>query len=143
ISVIDQIEEKFLVTIFFLIVVFLFAQVVGREVFNNSLPWSEEIGRYLFIWMCWVSVSLSERFNKHIQITMFRDRLSPGAQVILDTFVKVLLIATALFLIVTGFQMAFQIFQKYTVSPGVQIPLYLVYLSMPIGVLLYTVRIVT
>ena len=35
-------------------VVIIFAQVLARYAFSNSLSWSEEIGRYLFVWMSFI-----------------------------------------------------------------------------------------
>ena len=35
----------------------LFLQVVMRKMFNNSLSWSEELARYLFIWMVFIGIS--------------------------------------------------------------------------------------
>lgn len=34
-----------------------FIQVVMRKVFNNSLSWSEELARYVFIWLIYIGIS--------------------------------------------------------------------------------------
>lgn len=46
----DKLEEYLLCgsLVFTTLVVFL--QVIMRKVFNNSLTWSEELTRYIFIW---------------------------------------------------------------------------------------------
>ena len=53
----EKLEEYFLVISMIAMVVIIFLQVVMRYVFNNSLTWSEEIARYIFLWQIWIGVS--------------------------------------------------------------------------------------
>ena len=53
-----------------------------RYVFNNSLSWSEELGKFLFVWLSWIGISIGAKKGEHIKLTMFVDKLSPkGAQI--------------------------------------------------------------
>ena len=70
ISFIDKLEEILLVSMFVLMVLIIFIQVIMRYVFNNSLSWSEELGKFLFVWLSWIGISIGERRNEHIKITM-------------------------------------------------------------------------
>ena len=49
----------------------LFLQVVMRKVFNNSLSWSEELARYIFIWMVFIGISYGAKQMKHLKIDVF------------------------------------------------------------------------
>ena len=42
------------------------AQVFCRYVLNSSLSWSEELARYLFIWMIYIGISYGVKLDKHI-----------------------------------------------------------------------------
>ena len=68
-------EEIVIVAMFALMVAVIFLQVIMRYVFSNSLSWSEELGKFLFVWITWLGISLGERMGEHIKITMLVDRL--------------------------------------------------------------------
>ncbi len=68
-------EEIVIVAMFALMVAVIFLQVIMRYVFSNSLSWSEELGKFLFVWITWLGISLGERKGEHIKITMLTDRL--------------------------------------------------------------------
>ena len=70
-------EEILLVALFAFMVAVIFLQVIMRYVFNNSLPWSEELGRFIFQWLTWIGISLGARLGQHIKITMLTDKLPP------------------------------------------------------------------
>ena len=57
----EKLEEIFLVIILIAAVVIVAMQVVTRYVFKIPLPWSEEIARYLFLWLTWVGVPMPPR----------------------------------------------------------------------------------
>ena len=82
ISFIDKLEEISLVIMYSAMVLIIFFQVIMRYVFNNSLSWSEELGKFLFVWLSWVGISIGAKRGEHIKLTMFVDKLSPkGAQI--------------------------------------------------------------
>ena len=56
----NKIEEYFLVYSLILMVALVFIQVIMRYIFNNSLSWSEELVRYIFIWQIWLGASLNQ-----------------------------------------------------------------------------------
>lgn len=72
----NHFEEILLVTIFAVMVGVIFLQVIMRRVFNNSLSWSEELGRFTFEWLTWIGISLGARLGQHIKITLLTDKLS-------------------------------------------------------------------
>ncbi len=73
--VFNHAEEIVIVGMFAAMVVVIFIQVIMRYVFDNSLVWSEEFGKFMFIWITWLGISLGERYGEHIKITMLVDRL--------------------------------------------------------------------
>lgn len=73
--VFNHAEEFVIVGMFAAMVVIIFIQVIMRYVFDNSLVWSEEFGKFMFIWITWLGISLGERYGEHIKITMLVDRL--------------------------------------------------------------------
>ena len=74
IDVLNRIEEIILVVLFSAMVLIIFIQVIMRKA-NNSLYWSAELGKFLFVWISWLGISIAQRKGEHIKITMLVDRL--------------------------------------------------------------------
>lgn len=53
------------------------AQVVFRYFLGSPLTWSDELGRYLFIWCAFLGWVVAARRRSHLAVTMGRDRLGP------------------------------------------------------------------
>lgn len=70
----NHLEEIILVTLFAVMVAVIFLQVVMRYGFNNSLSWSEEVGRFTFEWLTWLGISIGAREGQHIKITLLVDK---------------------------------------------------------------------
>ncbi|WP_034601835.1 TRAP transporter small permease [Clostridiisalibacter paucivorans] len=75
VSILDRVEGILLVTMFATMVLAIFLQVIMRYVFNNSLSWSEELGKFLFVWLSWIGISIGAKRGEHIKITMLVDKL--------------------------------------------------------------------
>lgn len=90
--VIDKIEDFAMVTMFAGMVGIIFFQVIMRFVFNNSLVWSEELGKFIFVWLSWLGISIGHRRKEHIKITLFVDMLPYKAQKVLEALSEIILI---------------------------------------------------
>ena len=86
-------EEIILVTMFALMVVVIFVQVIMRYVFHSSLTWSEELGKFLFVWISWLGISIGEKRGEHIKITMLTDKLNVKWQHIFNLISESIVIA--------------------------------------------------
>jgi len=138
----DHLEEYFLVPSLMLSVALVFIQVIMRYVFKNSLSWSEELSRYLYVWQTWIGVSYSARNGSHLRITMLRDRLPKNGQMILELFVNLVWIAFGIFIIVQGMR-AISVISAYgQTSSALQIPMQICYYSIPVGMFLMCIRLV-
>jgi TRAP-type C4-dicarboxylate transport system permease small subunit len=115
-----------------LMVVFCFLQTAMRYLFNNPLVWSEEITRFIFIWMVFIGSSLATSLKDHIRVDMFpkfMSRSKTGLN-ILQMVVSSLNSFLLVFLIVIGFKLVSYSIQ---VSPALFIPWKYVYLAIPVG----------
>jgi TRAP-type C4-dicarboxylate transport system permease small subunit len=138
----NLIEDIFLGVGFAFIIVIAFLQVIMRVVVNNSLSWSEELVRYVYIWLCWVGVSLAERRNEHIQLTFITDMFPQKVQKVINICVSLILVVLSCWLIYQGLMLVFTLRETGAASVALKIPMHLVYLSMPVGMLLFGIRVV-
>lgn len=53
----------------------VFANVVLRYVFNSGITWSEEMSRYLFVFMIFAGAALALIQHKHLAVDMLLERL--------------------------------------------------------------------
>lgn len=44
-------------------------QVISRYVFRASVPWTEELARFAFLFLVYLSASLAAKYGRHIRIT--------------------------------------------------------------------------
>ena len=67
--------DLFLGAIFCLIVLLIFTQVLFRYLLNNSLNWTEELAKYLFVWMTFIGSASAFKDHIHIGVDFFVDLL--------------------------------------------------------------------
>lgn len=114
------------------------ANVALRYTTNESLPWADEVARYLMIWMTFVGAGLALRTGGHVAITNLQDAIPTRAQIALRGLIALILLAFFLFMIWTGQDyMTRMQFQK---SPALRLPFKYVYAAMPIGFALLSVH---
>ena len=138
ISLIDKIEEILLVSMFALMVLIIFVQVIMRYIFNNSLSWSEELGKFLFVWLSWIGISIGAKRNEHIKITMLTDKLSPSARKIVDIVSEMIVIAICA--VTTYYGISLVISQAPVFYAGIKISMSWGYLSVVVGCILMILR---
>ena len=138
----DHLEEYVLVYSLMVSVALVFVQVVMRRVFNNSLSWSEELARYLYVWQTWLGVSYAARNGTHLRITMLKDRLPAKAQQILEILVVLVWMGFGIFVIYHGMGVVNTIASFGQKSSALKIPMQFCYMSIPVGMFLMCIRIV-
>ena len=138
----DHLEEYVLVYSLMVSVALVFVQVVMRRVFNNSLYWSEELARYLYVWQTWLGVSYAARNGTHLRITMLKDRLPAKAQQILEILVVLVWMGFGIFVIYQGMGVVGTIAGFGQKSSALKIPMQFCYMSIPVGMFLMCIRIV-
>jgi len=71
----DIVLKWLMTAIFGGMTIIIFLQVIFRYVLKQSLPWSEELARYMFIWITFVGGMVAARRGQHIGMEMAQDAL--------------------------------------------------------------------
>ena len=137
----DHFEEILLVPALAFSTILIFAQVCTRA-FGNSISWSEELVRYLYVWETWLGVSYATKRGSQLRITMIRDKLSPKGQMAIEIFVTIVWLAFAAFVFYMGVRAIGQIAKFGQVSRALRVPLKYCYLSIPVGMAMMSVRLI-
>jgi TRAP-type C4-dicarboxylate transport system permease small subunit len=108
------------------------ASIFFRYVLNDSITWSEEIAKYLMVWMVFVGAPVAMVESRHIAIEMFPNLFRPRIRALIFLIVNLLIVLTMAFWTYRGF--------TYTVGGMSQvmssfdkIPLGVVFASIPFG----------
>ncbi len=115
-------------------------QVFNRYVLGSSLVWSEELGRFLFIWAVWVGCSLAMRSDRHLRVTALAEFSGPRVRFALDVFAQLATLVFCGFAVVWGVQMISFLMRTGQEAPALEVPIYWVYLALPIGMALMGIR---
>jgi len=140
IKFIDNIEEYVLVVSLLVTVSLIFLQVIMRYVFSNSLSWTEELARYIFVWQIWLGASLGIKYRKHIRVEFLLGALSGISKKYLEIFVIILWLGMNVFLTINGSGLVDQLLSRNALSPSMRIPLGYIYASVPVGCGLASLR---
>ena len=92
----DRLVEWFVATLVAAMVIAGFMQIVNRFVFNVSLSWSEELQRYINIWIVFLAVPIGYRRGAHLGMNLLFERLPALAQKTLVVVQELLWLTLAL-----------------------------------------------
>lgn len=121
-----------ILTIAMTVVVFL--QVTNRYIFNNPLSWTEEVARFLFVWITFLGAFIALKSKAHIGVNSFVALFSTRTRTILENVVIFLTIVYLLFLIQVGLRIVHE--TADSVSPALNIPYAYLYASIPVSAIL-------
>ncbi len=106
-------------------------QITFRYVLGSPLVWSEELSRYLYIWVCYLGAPIALRRGNHIAITLFVDRLPAKLARGISVFWH---IVAFLFLVELAIQGAILTARSHTlIAITIPVPWSLIYLAVPIS----------
>lgn len=139
-----NIEAVFMITFLGLASIFIFVQVIARYVFESSFSWSEEVSRYMFIWLIYLGISYAVKTDSHIRVDMLltRDWLSETKKKILCIFADIVFLLFSLCVAHVGFKVAHLIARRGQITAATEIPMWVIYLAVPVGYSLCSVRLV-
>ena len=86
--------------------VLVIIQVLLRYIFFYSLSWSEEVARYLMIWVSFLAAALAVQKGLHIGMESLIIRLSPAVRRKVNVLTKSAVLIFLLYLTLGGFKIA-------------------------------------
>lgn len=86
------------------IVFLIFLQVFSRFVMQYGLPWTEELARLLFMWLCMLGFSVCVFEKSNMGITMLVSKFSPAGQRAVRLLAEVLMLGLFGCMAVYGYQ---------------------------------------
>ncbi|MDV4146662.1 TRAP transporter small permease [Shimia sp. FJ5] len=105
-------------------------QIVSR-MFFTSVSWTEEVARFLLIWITFLGATLAFQQGRHIAVRMLRDSLPPTLRRIVSG--AGILIAIAFLATLTWIGWTYMTLQSFQRSSALRIPMNNIYFVMPLA----------
>lgn len=136
-------EEYLLVYSLMFSVALIFIQIIMRYVFSNSLGWSEELARYLFLWQIWLGASYAVKERRHLRIEIIQDLMrDKRKKMIFELLPTAIWLLFSIFLTYQGTRLTLILFERGQVSPAMRVPMAYAYASVPVGCALMSIRLI-
>ncbi len=132
---VNRTVEYFLFGLGFSMAILVATQVFFRYVLNSSLFWSEELARYMLVWLSFFGATVAYYRNLHPGVDTLSSRLSPAYQRVTRILVHVVAMALAAVLIISGAQFAW--FIRMQVSPALSIHKWIILLVIPLSGIIF------
>lgn len=137
-KILDKLLGGALVFLMGLIVLAVLWQVFSRYVLQNPSSVTEEIARYLLIWIGLLGAAYASGQQEHLSINILPPKLNPENRIKLMIFINILIIAFCFtVLIIGGGNLVLMNIELGQNSAALHLPLSVVYTVIPIsGVLI-------
>ena len=121
--------EYFVFLLFATMTVLTFAQVFTRFLLNISLSWSEEVSRFVLVWLIFAASILTYGEKIHIVVDVLTSRLTGTTSIVLQLISRLCVLLFCVFICLGALEfMPFTAMQR---SPANGIVMAYVYLAIP------------
>lgn len=144
----DNFEKIFLVVGLLSIICFITLQTVYRYIVSSvlgtagAMVWTEEISRYIFIWITYLALCVAIRKRSSIRIDIIYDKMPKRWQEISWIVVHGCFLLLTLVIAITGCDQIERLVKYPQYTTATRIPFLIPYLVLPIGFGLMSLRLV-
>jgi len=142
-SVIQTIRRSFEFTLNILIglllagmVIIVFSNVIFRYFLNAAIAWSDEVSRFMLIWLVFLGAVIAYMRNDHLGLDILLKYLPPLASRLLVVLADLLVLFILVVMTQGGLNMTMDSFASGWVSAAVSMPYGFVYMVAPISTIL-------
>jgi TRAP-type C4-dicarboxylate transport system permease small subunit len=106
-------------------------QVIFRYALNDPLVWSEELARFIFVWISLVGAGAALRTGGHFGLDLFYRKLSAAGRSGVAVLISAIIALFAAVLLVYGIRETIQ--ASLQLAPSLQIRMHWAYAALPVG----------
>ena len=127
----ERIVQFTLVGMVGVMTVIIILQVFMRYLFLFSLSWSEEVARYLMIWVSFLGASLALKYGFHIGVEFVINRIPKKMRGWINLTAKLGVLLFLIYFTIGGFRLSWAVRDQD--SPALLFSMAYAYLSAPVG----------
>ena len=141
-KLLNKILETVLAVVVAVMVIGCFWQVFTRFILNSPSKYTEELLRYLLIWMTMLGVPYAYGKERHLSINLFTRSFDKRDSLMTKIGIEILILFLSLFVMVAG---GFMVTSNSAgqLSPALHMPMELYYACVPISGILMVIYSVT
>jgi len=132
----DKVQTGIVVVALSAMIVVVGLQVFFRFVIKGSLPWSEELARYLMVWTVYIGASLGAKEGAHIGVEAFIRLLPKKLYRLACLLAGTISVIFCIVIAILSFKVVQGIYNTGQLSPAMEIPMYWAYAAVPVGTIL-------
>ncbi|MDR9409287.1 MAG: TRAP transporter small permease [Balneolaceae bacterium] len=140
----DRFLEHFLASLMALMLISVSWQVISRYLLGDASSFTDELARYLLIWIGTLGAAYAAGQRMHLAIDLLPSKLTGKKKYRLAIFINLLVIFFALtVLVIGGGRLVYITYTLGQTSAAMQLPMYYVYSILPLsGILIiyYKIR---
>ena len=130
----NRVLEVILIMLLGVMVLNVSWQVFSRYVLANPSSFTDELARYLMIWLGVLGTAYVSGKRLHVAIDILHSQLSLSSQKTMQKVIfSIVILATFLIFIIGGSRLVYLSYLLGQKSAALQIPLYLVYVCVPLS----------
>jgi len=114
------------------------AQVVFRYVLSHPLPWSEELARYLMVWVACLAASEAYARGNHVGVTLIVNAVRPKQRKIMILIIHSAVCVLMGVVVYQGFKLSLMVGDQ--LSPAMELSMAWPYLAVPAGAVLIFIQ---
>jgi len=130
-AAVNRCIEYLLFGLGFSMAILVAVQVFCRYILNSSLFWSEELARYMLVWLSFFGATVAYYHHLHPGVDVLTSRLSAVKQQISQLVVHLISMALALVMVISGTQFAW--FVRMQISPALGLPKWIILAVIPLS----------
>lgn len=137
----DENFEEFILNIFLILLTcIMMLQVIMRYFLHSPLAWAEEACRYSFVYSVMLATAYCIRKGKMLRVDVVITMFPPIVAKILDLISQVMAIVFCCILLIPSWNVMMSAYTIGNVSSGLELPMWILYTSAPIGFFLGIIR---
>ncbi len=139
----DRLEHFLLASIFILMVVLYSSAILAREIsiqLAQRVEWVDEATRYLMVWMVFLGLGLALARGRQIAMSSYLDRFPEKWRMRVGRVIDAVGLAFSLYVVWFGWDITLLVLNSGQTSPTLRISNAYLYLSLPVGFLLLSLR---
>lgn len=137
---IGSVEERFLVILCAFTLFIVLLQIANRNIMHLPMAWSEEIGRFSFTWIVFISAAYGIKKGVHIGVDAFTNLLPARVRKTVKFVTLLCCFAFGLILSISSGRLCALQMKNMQLSPVIGIPMIYIYSGMLVGAVLMLIH---